>query len=140
MKNIYEIFDEFEQEITDSGRKKVIERNLSPTLVKVLEYAFHPGYKWLITEIPHNYKLPDVLPGISFGQLSTELRRIYLFQEGHPTALAITDARRQELLLQLLEAMEPREAEVLMGIMRKDLGVPGLTYRFVKECFPQMLP
>jgi hypothetical protein len=24
--------------------------------------------------------------------------------------------------------------------MKKDLGVKGLTYNFVKECFPNMLP
>jgi hypothetical protein len=29
---------------------------------------------------------------------------------------------------------------VVIGIMAKDLGVKGLTYAFVKECFPNMLP
>lgn len=140
MKNLYEVFDEFEEAKTKTQKKAVIQQNLSPTLVKVLEYTFHPGYSWKIKEIPDNYKIPDTLPGISHAQLSTELRRIYLFQAGHPTAEALNEQRQNELLLQMLEALEPREAEVVMGIMRKDLGVKGLTYNFVKECFPQMLP
>lgn len=140
MRNIYEIFDEFEEAKTKAERKKVIEQNLSPTLVKVLEYAFHPDYKWTVKEVPDNYRVPDTLPGVSFAHLGTELRRIYLFQEGHPTALSLNEQRKNELLIQLLESLEPRESEVIVGIMKKDLGVKGLTYNFVKECFPNMLP
>ena len=44
MRNIYEIFDEFEEAKTKADRKLVIQNNLSPTLVKVLEYTFHPNY------------------------------------------------------------------------------------------------
>jgi hypothetical protein len=140
MKNIYEIFDEFEEAKTKAERKAVIEKNLSPTLVKVLEYTFSPNYRWKIKEIPDNYKIPDTLPGVSYAQLSTELRRLYLFQDGHPSAEASTEQKRNELLLQFLESLEFREAEVVIGIMSKDLGVKGLTYGFVKECFPNMLP
>ena len=46
----------------------------------------------------------------------------------------------QQLLLQLIESLEPREAEVVIGILSKDLGVKGLNYKFVKEAFPQLLP
>jgi hypothetical protein len=140
MKNIYEVFDEFEEAKSKADKKQVIEKNLSSTLVKVLEYAFHPNYNWIVNEIPDNYRLPDTLPGVSYAHLGTELRRIYLFQEGHPSSNNLTEQRKNELLIQLLESLEPREAEVIIGIMRKDLGVRGLTYSFVKECFPNMLP
>ena len=43
-------------------------------------------------------------------------------------------------LQQLLESLEPREAEVVLGIFQKDQGVKGLDYKFVKEAFPSMLP
>lgn len=140
MKNMYEIFDEFENASSKAERIKVIQNNLSPTLVKVLEYAFHPGYKWTINALPDNYIIPDSLPGVSYAHMGTELRRIYLFQEGHPSAQNLTERRTNELLVQLLESLEPREAEVIIGIFNKDLGVKGLTYKFVKECFPNMLP
>jgi len=48
--------------------------------------------------------------------------------------------KRKQLLLQLIESLEPREAEVVIGILSKDLGVKGLNYKFVKEAFPQLLP
>lgn len=141
MKNICEIFDEFELAKNKAARMKVIENNLSTTLTKILELTFHPNYKWMVKELPDNYKIPsDMLPGITYENLNTQLRRLYMFLEGHPTAQALTDQRRKELLLQILESIEPREAEVLLGIFQKDQHVKGLTYDFVKEAFPNMLP
>jgi len=141
MKNIYEVFDEFEIAPSKQERMKVIEKNLSPTLVRVFELAYHPGYEWLITEMPDNYKVPtDILPGIAPQQLSTQIRKLYLFQKGNPSAEVLTPEKRKQLLLQMLESMEPREAEVVIGIFSKDLGVKGLNYKFVKEAFPNLLP
>ena len=141
MKNIYEILDEFEEASGKKEKMAVIERNLSKTLVQVFELTYHPQYEWLVKEMPNDYKIPnDVLPGISVAQLSTEIRKLYMFRKGDPTAEKLTPQKRNELLIQLLESLEPREAEVVMGIFKKDQGVKGLTYNFVKEAFPNMLP
>lgn len=140
MKNIYEVFDEFEAVSSKKDKMKVIENNLSQTLVDVLRLGFHPDFQWLITEMPHNYKVPDTLKGISHANLSTELRKLYLFRKGDQTAEKMTPQKRNELLLQLLESLEFREAEVVIGILSKDFGVKGLTQKFVKEAFPAMLP
>jgi len=141
MKNIYEVFDEFEVASSKKERMQVVEKNLSKTLVQVFELAYHPQYQWLIKEMPENYKIPtDMLPGLSPQTLSTQLRKLYLFQKGHPSAEILTAEKRTQLLLQLLESIEPREAEVIIGILAKDLGVRGLDYKFVKEAFPNLLP
>jgi hypothetical protein len=141
MKNIYEIFDEFEESKNKKDRLKVIEKNLSKTLVEVLQYTFHPDIKWKVQEIPDNYKGNlDSKPGISSCQLSTEIRKLYLFQKGNKNAEALTPRKQNELLIQLLESLEPREAEVVIGIFKKDQGVKGLDYKFVKEAFPNLLP
>lgn len=141
MKNIYEVFDEFELAWNVNEKKSVIERNLSPLLVEVLRLTFHPSFQWKVKEYPENY-VEDYTKhgGLSECQLNTELRKLYLFQEGHPSAENLNARKQKELLLQLLESLEPREAEVVMGILKKDQGVEGLTYDFVKECFPNMLP
>jgi hypothetical protein len=141
MKNLYEVFDEFELAKNKKERMSVIEKNLSNTLVKVLELAYHPQIKWKVKELPDNYKVPtDMLPGLTYDSLQGQLRRLYIFREGDPTSESLTPKRREELLLQLLESLEPREAEVILGIFQKDLGVKGLDYKFVKEAFPNLLP
>lgn len=140
MKNIYEVFDEFEAAETKKDKMAVIEKNLSKALVEVLELTFHPNHEWLIKELPENYQLKPVPAGMSHCQLSTEIRKLYLFKKGEPTAESLTQQKRNELLLQLLESIEPREAEVVIGIFQKNQGVKGLTYKFVKEAFPKLLP
>jgi len=119
----------------------VIGRNLSHTLVDVLKLTFHPNIKWKVNDLPENYRVPDdVFPGLTYDSLNSQIRRLYIFQEGHPTAETLTEKRRTDLLFQMLNSLEPREAEIVMGIFKKDQGVKGLDYKFVKEAFPQMLP
>jgi hypothetical protein len=141
MKPLYEVFDEFEKVKTKKERMDVLAKNLSHTLVEVLKLTFHPEFQWKVKELPENYRVPnDVLPGITFDSLHHQLRRLYMFQQGNPTAEALTEKRRTDLLFQILNSLEPREAEIIMGIFQKDQGVTGLNYKFVKEAFPQMLP
>lgn len=142
MKNIYEVFDEFEEAKNKKERMLVIEKNLSKTLVQVLELAFHPNHQWMVTEMPDDYRIDvgNKLPGLASCNLSTEIRKMYLFQKGDSSSENLSQQKRKQLLLQLLESIEPREAEVVMGILKKDLGVKGLDYKFVKEAFPNLIP
>jgi hypothetical protein len=141
MKPLYEIFDEIEKCSNKKQKMDVIGQNLSQTLVDVLKYTFHPDYKWMVNELPENYRVPnDILPGITYDSLNSQLKRLYLFQIGNQTAESLNERRRNELLVQMLESIEPREAEVILGIFQKDLGVKGLDYKFVKEAFPDLLP
>jgi len=140
MKNMYEVFDEFELAKNKKERMSVIERNLSKTLVQVLELAFHPQYQWLNHEIPQGYQIKSIPAGMGYAQLSTEIRKLYMFRRGDPTAEKLTPKKREQLLVEYLQNLEPREAEVVVGIFNKDLGVRGLDYKFVKEAFPAMLP
>lgn len=141
MKNIYEVFDEFELAKNKKERMEVIGRNLSKTLHDVLLLTYHPDYQWKIKQFPEQY-VPnlDNKNGFSYLQLSTELRKLYLFQIGDPTAEKLDERKRNEILIQMLESLEPREAEVLNGIFNKDQHVRHLDYDFVKEAFPDMLP
>ena len=141
MKNIYEILDEFEAADSKKDKMKVIENNLCKALVDVLQLTYHPNFQWLITEMPEEYKIPsDQMPGLHRTQMSSELRKLYLFEKGNPAAERLTSRKRTEILIQILEGLEPREAEVIIGIFNKDLGVRGLNYKFIKEAFPTLLP
>ena len=141
MKSLYEVFDEFELAKNKKERMDVISKNLSQSLVDVLKLAYHPDIQWKIKELPENYRIPtDMLPGITHDNINGQIRRMYMFRVGDPTAEKLNEHRRNELLIQMLESIEPREAEGILGIFQKDLGVKGLDYKFVKEAFPDMLP
>lgn len=138
-KNIYEIFDEFEEAKTKKEKIDVLAKYWSPTLKLVLQLAYRPEVQWKVNKLPEEYKPQDTVEGISFASLDTELKRLYIFQKGNPTAEKLTEKRSKELLILVLESLEPREAEVIMGIFKKDLGVKGLTVKFIRDNIPGVL-
>ena len=140
MKNIYEVFDEFEAAPSKKAKMEVIGNNLSKVLTEVLQLAFHPQYEWNVKVVPEGYTIKNIPAGMSYAQLSTELRKMYMFRKGDATSDKLTPKKREQLLVEYLQNLEPREAEVVMGIFNKDLGVKGLDYKFVKEAFPNLLP
>ena len=102
--------------------------------------AMHPDIKFAIKKAP-NYKKEAVPEGLGYNHMTDALSKIYLFMENNPrTPPALTDKRREELLLQLLESLEPREADIYIAMMLKDLKVPYLTSKLVNEAFKGLLP
>jgi hypothetical protein len=139
-KNLYEVFDEFAAANTKEEKLNVLHKNWTPTLVSVLQLAYHPDVKWLVKDKPKSYKKPDTLPGVSYSSMNAELRRLYLFREGDPSAEKLTPEKREPLLLIMLESLEPREADVVIGIFKKNLGVKGLTYKFIRDNTQGVVP
>jgi len=139
-KNLYEVFDEFAEANSKEEKLNVLHKNWTPTLVSVLQLAYHPDVKWLVKDKPKSYKKPDTLPGVSYSSMNAELRRLYLFREGDPAAEKLTPEKREQLLLIMLESLEPREADVVIGIFKKNLGVKGLTYKFIRDNTQGVVP
>ena len=139
-KNIYEIFDEFKQARNKAERIEVLRKNDIPVLRNVLIGTFHPGIKYTVKKIPE-FKSEDIPPGMAYSNMSEALNRIYLFVENNPrTPAALTEKRKEEILIQILESLEKREAEVFAGILKRDQNVPYLTPGLINEVMPGLLP
>jgi hypothetical protein len=139
IKNVYEILDEFEKQTTREGRKEILLKNGSPYFKQFLKFAFDPTIQFYISEFPDNYKQPDTFPGLRIAGLESELRKTYLFTIGDPTADLLSESKRKLLLLQMLESFEPREADMYVRMLNKDLKIPYLTEKLLKEVFPSLI-
>ena len=139
IKNVYEILDEVAAAPTDEARRAILFYNDNHALRRVLRAVFHPHIRFVIDKVP-NYKPSDAPPGLSDATLHTQINRIYLFEEGNPNVSPnLTPERKQQLLVQILESLEAKEAVVFMNTLLKDLKVPGLTKELVEEVFPELL-
>jgi hypothetical protein len=138
--NFYEILNQISNSPSKEEKQSILLQYASPLLKQFLSLAFHPDIRFYPSSFPEGYKEPDTLPGISFSTLPCELKRLYLFQIGNETADSLTIEKRNNLLLQLLESLEPAEAQTLINLFNKDLKTKGLTYSLVKETFPNLLP
>lgn len=140
VKNLYEIFDEFQKASKKDEKIAVLRNNNCYALECVLRGAFHPEIKYVFDEVPQ-YKASDAPIGLGYSSIHQELDRVYLFEVNNPrVAPALTFERKKYILAQMLESLEGREAEIFAGMLVKKLPVKGLTYKIVAEAFPGLLP
>ena len=104
---------------------------------EILKYAFDPNIKFLLPpgNPPYNSVVDESEnPTYLYGLL----RKLYLFVEGGNPNLK--PARREYLFIELLESVHDQEAQLLLQIKDKKIKCRGLTYKLVKETFPELIP
>jgi hypothetical protein len=140
LKNIYEILNEFKKATTKLERIAVLQKYDTHILRRVLLGAFHPNVEFTVTELP-KYNHVEVPPGMSYSNMTEAFARIYLFQKNHPKVPAgLTEKRKTEILIQMLEGLEPPEAEIFGMVLTRSLKVPYLTPSLINEAIPGLLP
>ena len=132
------IFEDIAEANSIEARQKVLLENESNPLKVLLKYAFHPDIKFVLPPGMPPYKTIGSPEEYNPTYLYPNIRKFYLFVEGGHEG--ITQLRREQLFIQLLESLHPKEAEVVIQVKDKKLNYRGLTYKLVKKTFPEILP
>jgi hypothetical protein len=124
-------------------RGELLKQNQTDHLENLLWYTFHPDVKFLLPEgrPPFNAAAEDPASTMLYGQI----RKLRYFVDGPGGATfcvgnTIDSTRRETMYITMLESVTPREAEFLVNIKKKDLGIRGLTYKLVSDTFPHLIP
>lgn len=140
IKGIYEIFEEIEKTPNRQDKINILRFNNRKALEVVLQNSFHPDIKFLIDRVPY-YKPSDSIPGLGYNSIDMSMKRIYLFQANHPKRSPnLSQKKMENLLIEMLESLEAKEATVFVNMLLKKQKVKGLNYSLVKEAFPNLLP
>ena len=132
------IFEDVAAANSIKARKEVLLENESEPLKEILKYAFHPDIKFALPPGKPPYKTIGSPDEYNPTYLYPNIRKFYLYIEGGHDGL--TQLRREQLFVQMLESLHPKEAEVVIQIKDKKLNYRGLTYALVKTTFPEILP
>ena len=139
MKNIHEIVTEVQNAKSDEDKMAVLWYNKSYALKSILKGIYDPNVRFCFEAIPP-YKQSDAPIGLGYTTLNTELGRAYLFEVGNPrTDPNLKQNRKEQILIQMLEAMEAKEAKILCDMLLKK-PIPGVTVEMVRRTFPDILP
>jgi len=139
MKNIHEIVTEVQNAKTEQDKMAVLWFNRSFALKSILKGIYDPRVQFCFESIPP-YKQSDAPIGLGYTTINTELGRAYLFEVGNPrTDPNLKHNRKTQILIQMLEAMEAKEAEIFCGMLMKK-PIPGITAEMVRLTFPDLLP
>lgn len=137
-KNIYEVLNDFKKASGKNERLEILRKNDTYALRQVLLGTFEKGIEFDV-EIP-KFNREKIPAGMSYSHMTSVLDRVYLFVKDHPRRPAGLSTQRQtELLIQILESIEEPEADVFIGMLKKDLKIPYLTPSLVNEAFPGLL-
>ena len=132
------IFEDVAAANSIKARKKVLLENESKPLKEILKYAFHPDIKFALPPGKPPYKTIGSPEEYNPTYLYPNIRKFYLYIEGGHDGL--TQLRREQLFVQMLESLHPKEAAVVIQVKDKKLKFRGLTYKLVKDTFPEILP
>lgn len=137
-KYVYEIFDEFEKAPTKQDKINILQNNKNNYALKnVLQGIFDPNIQFVFDKIP-KYNISDAPTGLGYSNIHQEIGRVYLFQKDNPRVNPqLTQQRKEQLLIQILESLEAKEAEVFANMIMKKPPTKGLTKKIVQEVFPE---
>jgi hypothetical protein len=101
----------------------------------IIKSSFDPKIKWSLPEGEVPYKKNDAPEGTEHSNLAYEARKLFHYIEGGNPKL--TQNKRESMFIQLLEALHPDEADILIAAKDKILHrmYKGLSENVVKEAF-----
>ena len=135
MKLVSEIFEEIESTRSINQKKDILSGHQRAGFLSVLQHMFDRNIKFAIKKIPE-YR-PSAAPlGLEDSYLEKSMKDLRLFY----TNSNVSEERMKIILIQILESLNPKEAEILCKIITGKIKVSGLTERLVREVHPDLLP
>jgi hypothetical protein len=117
---------------TEAKKINLLRENYSPALEDVLHWAYDPNIKFFTNKVPPY--TPDQSPdGLAMTTFYSEHKRLYLFLE----QTKIDAARKNILLIQMLEALSAAEAKILENILLKN--IPEVSKDLAEKAYPGLL-
>lgn len=117
-------------------RVEALRQNANEPIKIILQLMYHPDAKFLLPEGEPPYK-PSQFDEVNM--LYTETKRLYLFLEGSSPA-SMSQVKRENLFIQMLEAVTPDDAKLLLAMKDKKAPYKGLTKEIVTAAFPELFP
>ena len=124
-KFITEILEEINED-----PKKIVNYKDNEVVKTVFNFAFRPQGKMLLPEGDPPYKEDPAPMGMNPANFAMECQKFYVFCKADLKPL-----RREQLFLQLLENLHPKEAKLMLAIKDQDLPklYKKITHKVVYE-------
>jgi hypothetical protein len=130
-----EVLDKLGKIKTKKDKVTHLKQYNDASLRMVIKSSFDPKIKWSLPEGEVPYRKNEAPEGTEHSNLSYEARKLFHYIEGGNPQL--TQNKRESMFIQLLEALHPDEADILVAAKDKILHrkYKGLSENVVKEAF-----
>jgi hypothetical protein len=135
IKSISTILKSVAEKTTLPFRKEVLWEHRGNTgLLTILKLAYDPGIVFNLPEGAPPYKPCPYLD--QENMLYTQLRKIHYFLGESK----LPPMKREKLFIDMLEALDPEDAKLMIAVKDKSIPYPGITRKLVEQTFPGLLP
>lgn len=135
-----EVFEILEKVVETSSRKKkkeLLQEHQCMPLLDVLRGTYDDAIQWNLPE-----GTPPYTPQEEGAQPSTLLRQhmnFKYFVKGLRESNQLNTVRRERMFIDMLEAVHPKDAKVLIAMINKKSLGHGITKKLVQEVFPNLI-
>ena len=138
--NVRETFEEISKAKTREEKREVPKKRENFATKALLQLNFHPAVKWLLPPGAPPYT-PSTEGDMTSNSLHYEIKKLDYYTDPSPHSLdELPMLRREAMFVGLLERLDPQDAVMMIAIKDKKLSYKGLTYKLVKDTWPELLP
>ncbi len=135
--NILETLEMVGKAKTREEKRDILKERENFATKAFLQFNYHPDAKWLIPKGAPPYT-PGQIADSTPNSLHFEVKKLDYFVDPSPHELPML--KRESMFVQLLERLDPKDAEFLLAVKDKKLSYKGLSYKLVKDTWPDLLP
>lgn len=133
---IAEVCTRLQSAKTKTERIEILKSNDTPALRGLLRMNYDHSLVLALPEGTPPYKKSPRPEGFGDSTLKTSCRGWYVFVK--ESAPKMSQSKRESLFISLLESLDPKEAEILLGAKDRKLEL-GLTKKVIDEVFPGLI-
>lgn len=148
MRNIHDVFSEVGTEKSINKKAQILKENDTPGVRAILRGTFDRRLKWLVPDS----KPPEDVFTVNEekdwekvkGKLENAATAFYFYVEFNgklpDQAKSINQIKREQMFIQMLEALHEDEVDVVFSMLKRKLPYKGLTARVANKAFPGLIP
>lgn len=135
-KMIHEVLEEARKKRSKADKIEVLRSNESWALKDILRGTFDESIEWTIPtgEPPYTPNQSNSAPG---NLLRENTKFAYFVKGGKGDKMM--KAKREQIFIGVLEAIDPEDAKLVIGMINKKMPVSGITKNMVMEAFPGLI-
>ena len=138
--NVRETFEEISKAKTREEKRQILKDRENFATQALLQLNYHPNVKWFLPAGAPPYT-PSTEGDMTSNSLHYEIKKLDYYTDPSPHSLdELPMLRREAMFVGLLERLDPQDAVMMIAIKDKKLSCKGLTYKLVKDTWPELLP
>lgn len=134
---ISEIFEEASKLSTKKAKIEYLRKHSCAPLTDIIRINFDDTIVSLLPKGAPPYKKDDMPDGYNYSSLYKKYKKFKYFFKGKYSSM--NQAKRESLFIEVLETINPADAELLISAKDKNLKYKGITKALCKDAFPNLI-